>query len=163
MPLTFCFKSFKVKLIFYNKGEFKISFEHNYNHVAVIDDKKLREEFSADPGYVYFLESEFGWKIGKTRNLDNRRRVFDVKLPFEIALRYFVKSHEITRLEAYFHKHFKDRNLNGEWFVITNDEIRDCVGELGNLKLRFYYPDKNIFIEKKYLSKCNVAFALKGL
>jgi hypothetical protein len=151
MSLNFCYKSFKIRLTFYNKGELKINLEHTYSHAVTVSDKKLREEFSADPGYVYFIESEFGWKIGKTRNIDSRKKVFDVKLPFDVALRYFIKTHEQTKLELFLHDYFKNQNTNGEWFAITVDDIKNLIYKNPELRLRVYYPDKHIKINKKYL------------
>lgn len=35
-----------------------------------------------DPGYIYLIRSHYSFKIGKSRNLHGRTRLFGVKLPF---------------------------------------------------------------------------------
>lgn len=34
-----------------------------------------------DPGYVYVIRSKYGFKIGKSKRLKGRTRLFEVKLP----------------------------------------------------------------------------------
>jgi len=151
LSLVYSYKSFKIRLTFMNNGEFQIMLSHSYIHTNKILDKDIKNQYFADPGYVYFIESKFGWKIGKTRDLDKRHKTFDVKLPFKFALRYFIKSHDITKLEILFHNYFKNKHLNGEWYLITSDDINNCVQKYPDLKLRHYYNDKKISIEQWYL------------
>jgi len=72
-------------------------------------------------GFVYVIKSDFGYKIGRTKNLDNRSKQFEVKLPFEWS---FVKIYVLERaedMEKMSHELLADKRLNGEWFDI--DEV----------------------------------------
>jgi len=163
LSLIYTYKTFKIRITFLNNGELTISFDHSYSHISNIADKSIKDYYYADPGYVYFIESKFGWKIGKTRDLDNRHKTFDVKLPFKFALRHFIKSHDITKLEIYFHELFKHRRINGEWFLITGDEIRKAVSDRGDLRIRTYSKDRKIIIEQQYLVELNEKYSVKDI
>jgi hypothetical protein len=155
LSLLYNFKSIKLRITFIDNGELQISLDHSYSHLSNIADKHIKEYYFADPGYVYFIESKFGWKIGKTRDLNNRRKTFAVKLPFKFKLKYYIKSHDISKLEIFFHEYFKSRHVNGEWYLIKAEDIRDCIRNHPdlNLNLRMYHWDKDIKIEQNYLSE----------
>jgi len=164
LSIMYSYKSFKVRFIFLPNCEFHVYIEHSRSRTVKIEDKNVRDSFYADPGYVYFIESKFGWKIGKTRNLDNRKKTFDVKLPFKFALRRFVKSHNITKLEIEFHDYFKNKKLNGEWYLVTEDDICNCINITHpELKLRYYNPDKKISIEQWYLTDIREVRSVKNV
>jgi len=142
-----------VRLTFYRSGHVNIFIEHYYSSNKNIKDNTIASDYCVDAGCVYFIESEFGWKIGKTRNLKQRRKTFEVKLPFLFAIRYQIKTSHKSELERKLHKIFKDRNLNGEWFLITNKDIENAVLSINSYKLSNYSPDDHIIIEPKYLKK----------
>lgn len=74
-------------------------------------------------GYLYIIHSDYGYKIGVTKNYYNRKKLFNVKLPFEtktVALYYGDKYEEI---EVMLHKIYNDKNLNGEWFNLNCEDI----------------------------------------
>jgi hypothetical protein len=74
-------------------------------------------------GYVYLIRSEHGYKIGKTKNLNQRLSTFGLKLPFPIELVHALRSNDITRCEWHFHDRFKRKRINGEWFRLTEEDI----------------------------------------
>lgn len=147
------YSAFKMRLIFYKSGGVKMNLTHNDSFEVVLKDKGVIGEYCLDVGSVYFIESEFGWKIGKAKLIGRRRNEFGVQLPFVFALRYHIKTANKSELERYFHNYFRDRQINGEWYFITNEEIKKVVSELPGLKLSGYSPDDNIFIERRYLDK----------
>jgi hypothetical protein len=161
MSLLYSFKSIKLRITFIDNGEIQMTLDHSYSHTSNIIDKNIKDYYYADPGYVYFIESKFGWKIGKTRDLNNRRKTFEVKLPFKFKLRYFIKSHDITKLEIFFHDLFKSKHVNGEWYLITAENIRDCVKQHPDLNLRIYSHDKDIKIDKNYLDEIDKINSVK--
>lgn len=66
--------------------------------------------------YVYFIQSEYGYKIGKTKDIKQRLNTFGVKLPFKFSLFSYIETKRMDDCELYFHDLFSDRRINGEWF-----------------------------------------------
>lgn len=77
------------------------------------------------PGYVYFVQEYMtgSFKIGKTKHVDRRMNVFNVKLPFENKLIFLIKTADHHQTEAAFHQHFSDKRLEGEWFKLTREDM----------------------------------------
>lgn len=96
------------------KGTYKIN-------VDLPDVPKM--ERMPDPGFIYILESEYGFKVGKTRDLPSRMNFFGVKLPFETGLVHVIPSSNITRAETALHGVFAHRRLKGEWFDLGEREL----------------------------------------
>ena len=140
-----------MRITFYRSGHVSIFIEHQFSTNKRIKDNTISSEYCVDSGCVYFIESEFGWKIGKTRNITQRRKTFEVKLPFPFAVRYLIKTSHKSKLERELHGLFRNKNINGEWFLLTDEEIINAVNNLNGYKLTQYSPDENIIIEKKYL------------
>jgi hypothetical protein len=155
LSLSYCKNSFKIRLTFLPDGELQLNLEYSQTQNTTIREKKVMKEYKSDPGYVYFLESEFGWKIGKTRDLKRRFRIFEVKLPFKFAVRFTVKTPLMNDLEALYHNYFKEKHINGEWYLITTSDIMECVSKTPELRLKRYHQECSHIIEKKYLSLIN--------
>lgn len=77
------------------------------------------------PGYVYFVQEHMNgtFKIGKTKHIEKRMNVFGVKLPFKNELIYLIKTGNHHQTEVAFHKHFSHSRLEGEWFLLNQDDI----------------------------------------
>lgn len=75
-------------------------------------------------GYVYVVKSDRGfYKIGRTINPENRRRTFEVKLPFEVEYLALIKAFDMVELEKLLHRRFSKKRVNGEWFMLDEDDI----------------------------------------
>ncbi len=155
LTINYTYKSFKLRLVFTRNADIQITLDHFYSHTSRIDDKKIKNIIYADPGYVYFIESEFGWKIGKTRDIVKRNNIFTVKLPFKFMIRYIIKTHDISKLEIQLHQIFKDKNINGEWYSITANDIRNCVANIPDLKLRTFQSKNKADFKRDYLETIN--------
>ena len=78
-----------------------------------------------ETGYVYLLKSPTAfWKIGKTKNPDDRRKTFSVKLPFEVQYAHLIYCHDMHKLEKEMHIIFKKKRVDGEWFSLNEDDVR---------------------------------------
>jgi len=75
------------------------------------------------PGWVYLLEGEQTYKIGRTKNLSSRLAQISPKLPFEIRLLGALKTADCVELEQELHKRFSGCRTNGEWFGLTLEDI----------------------------------------
>jgi hypothetical protein len=76
-------------------------------------------------GYVYFIQEHMnGWfKIGSSTTIDKSLNVFNVKLPFDYHLVYLIKSGDVQSTEKAFHDHFASKQLQGEWYDFSNDDV----------------------------------------
>lgn len=74
-------------------------------------------------GFVYLIKSPYGYKIGKTIQIHDRLKLFNVKLPFKWELVSYIICESHGEMESQFHLNWKDKNLNGEWFILTNEDI----------------------------------------
>lgn len=76
-------------------------------------------------GYVYLLEEVNGthFKIGRTRNPDNRIRTFSVKLPYRVEYAHLIETDDMYTLEAELHARFAHCRVDGEWFALTPSDV----------------------------------------
>jgi hypothetical protein len=75
-------------------------------------------------GYVYVLRAETGhYKIGKTSNPKDRIRTFGVKLPFRVEYELVIPSYNHHVLEKKLHERFAYCRLDGEWFLLTQEDV----------------------------------------
>jgi hypothetical protein len=80
---------------------------------------------TADPrgGYVYVLESAYGFKVGRTRSLPDRMRAFAVRLPFTYTIPLCVWFRNSIDAESRYHRLFAPRRINGEWFDLSPADV----------------------------------------
>lgn len=78
----------------------------------------------AKDGYVYLLRSGQHWKIGRTDNIEKRIKSISVSLPEAVELDHVIRTDDPSGIEAYWHKRFSERRLNGEWFQLTREDVR---------------------------------------
>ena len=78
------------------------------------------------PGYVYFVQEYMNgtFKIGKTKHIEKRMNLFNIKLPFENKLIYLIKTGNHHQTEVAFHKHFSSKRLEGEWFSLNREDMK---------------------------------------
>lgn len=75
-------------------------------------------------GYVYLIHSPYGYKIGKTKRMKQRSQLFSVKLPFEIDVIHYAWFDDYSRAEHALHKLYKNKRLGGEWFQLTDMDVK---------------------------------------
>lgn len=76
-----------------------------------------------DPGHVYLISSPHGYKIGKSRRLPDRLRLFGVKLPFPIELVAAGWCADHSAEEARLHALYHAKRLEGEWFALDPIDV----------------------------------------
>lgn len=89
-----------------------------------VKPKPVIEKKSSSPrdksGFVYLVKSDRGfYKIGHSKSLDKRMRIFNVKLPFEVELEHVIECKDRFKAEKYLHGKFASKRGNGEWFSLT--------------------------------------------
>ncbi len=82
-------------------------------------------------GYVYLIQSDTGYyKIGRTKNPDNRLETFKVTLPFAVEYLTTMYSLDMYALERQLHEHFANKRVDGEWFALDELDVQ-YLKELG--------------------------------
>lgn len=101
--------------------------------------KRMRDTY----GYVYIIKSEYGYKVGQTKNISTRINHFGVKLPFKFHLYAFVKTKQHVKLETELHDLLKHKRINGEWFELTESDKLDLESYVKNKGLILEYSKDN--------------------
>lgn len=120
-------------------------------HMLTKIEKKFNANFISGRikprfGYVYFLESKFGYKVGCTKKLTRRIREFDSKLPFPVVIHSYVKCQSYAELEGQLHKYLYHKRLQGEWFDLSEQDFLDVDKILKNRSAEriIYSPEDSI-------------------
>lgn len=74
-------------------------------------------------GFIYVIKSDLGYKIGKTKNIDDRLKIFNVKLPFQWQFYMLYPSLIYSEIEIALHTVFSKDNINGEWFNLNQQDL----------------------------------------
>lgn len=80
-------------------------------------------EATPEYGFVYLLKSGRFYKIGKTNAVGRRERELAIQLPEKATVIHSIKTDDPTGIEEYWHKRFRDRRRNGEWFELEPSDI----------------------------------------
>ncbi len=75
-------------------------------------------------GYVYVVSNCSGhYKIGRTNNVESRIRAIQTSNPSSIELIVYFHSDDNVSLEKELHCLFSSKRVNGEWFMLDNNDI----------------------------------------
>lgn len=75
-------------------------------------------------GEVYLFKSGRYYKIGKTNDTVRRGGELRIQLPEKIDLIHSIKTDDPSGVEAYWHKRFEAKRMNGEWFDLSASDIK---------------------------------------
>ncbi len=75
-------------------------------------------------GAVYMLKLGKHYKIGKSFRVPQRHREIAIELPEKPDVVHVITTDDPSGIEAYWHKRFDAKRTNGEWFALTQDDIR---------------------------------------
>lgn len=75
------------------------------------------------PGYVYVLEGNDTFKIGRAKDPTKRSETLATQLPYPVELLCSVWSEDCKALEAELHERYASKRLNGEWFDLSPDDV----------------------------------------
>lgn len=93
-----------------------------------LDKRIIREtikSFRPNHGFVYLVRSISGhYKIGRSRDIEDRVRTFSVKLPFEVSLDHVIECDDYFAAETSLHRRYADKRVNGsEFFALTPADV----------------------------------------
>ena len=119
-------------------------FPNKRSHIEITTLQKYGRDYPPDfllsktknsTGYVYFLKSQYGYKIGCTYRLNERMNVFAVKLPFKVDPHSYVEAKNYNQLESKLHNLLSHKRINGEWFSIEDSDFIEIDLILNNMGL----------------------------
>lgn len=84
------------------------------------DDEKSEEIVGA----VYLFKHGKYYKIGKTYDTVRRGNELRIQLPENLDLVHEIKTDDPSGVEAYWHKRFEAKRMNGEWFDLNATDIK---------------------------------------
>ena len=93
--------------------------------------EKLNERESVDDsnsnqliGAVYLFKHGKYYKIGKTNDTGRRGNELKIQLPENLDLIHEIKTDDTSGIEAYWHRRFEAKRMNGEWFDLNSTDIK---------------------------------------
>ena len=75
-------------------------------------------------GHVYLMRSGKYYKIGKSNHVGRREYQIGLLLPEPVNTIHSISTDDPDGIEAYWHKIFKSKRAEGEWFSLGQDDIR---------------------------------------
>lgn len=75
-------------------------------------------------GAVYLFKHGKYYKIGKTNDTVRRGHELKVQLPEDLDLIHEIKTDDPSGIEAYWHRRFEAKRMNGEWFNLNSSDIK---------------------------------------
>lgn len=75
-------------------------------------------------GEVYLFKSGKYYKIGKTNDTVRRGSELRIQLPEKMDLIHSIKTDDPSGIEAYWHRRFESKRMNGEWFDLSFTDIK---------------------------------------
>ena len=87
--------------------------------------KESYYEYHKDIHGVYLVKADNGLvKIGMTSDINERLRSLRTNSPCELKLVGFIKTFENSYLEHKLHQEYENKRSHGEWFCLTDDDIK---------------------------------------
>lgn len=85
----------------------------------------IRENFKDNPGYIYLIRNKTNeYKIGITINIKQRLASFQTANSDKLVLVNFAVVQDRKFLEKYLHKKFQCQRQSGEWFALSDSDIK---------------------------------------
>jgi len=114
-------------LEFYEVADREAIDDLNWRTLSMIGRKGIVQGSISKPesksGIVYLLKSGEHYKIGLSKSTNRRMMDISPKLPIEPRLIHTIQTKDMYDLEATFHEHFKEKRTNGEWFLLTENDV----------------------------------------
>ena len=92
----------------------------NSNKSENLDDSDVTQNVGA----VYLFKHGKYYKVGKTNDTVRRGNELKIQLPENLDLIHEIKTDDPSGIEAYWHRRFETKRMNGEWFDLNSGDIK---------------------------------------
>lgn len=107
---------------FINKIGLTIAIRKAFGETTRVPEKRKQ--------FVYLLHSEHGIKIGATKSPEKRSSMIGTQMPFKVTKTDVFEVEDMYIAEKLLHKRFKDVRINGEWFNLTEAQVKEIHASL---------------------------------
>ena len=83
----------------------------------------LLPSLEVQEGFVYLMQWEDEYKIGKAVDVERRQKRLARELDRDITVLHRIFSADYTRAEFDLHRKYDDKRLHGEWFALDDDDV----------------------------------------
>ena len=90
----------------------------------IMSTEKLNVDSKTVVGAVYLFKHDKHYKIGKTFDTVRRGNELKIQLPKNLDLIHEIKTDDPSGVEAYWHKRFESKRMNGEWFDLNSADLK---------------------------------------
>lgn len=97
----------------------------NQHLVESNEDKDPLPERTKNQGFVYLVDAvgTTWYKIGQSISPSKRLHSISCKAPYDCRFIHVFEVEDMTGTEQFWHKHFDDKRVNGEWFELTQEDV----------------------------------------
>lgn len=79
------------------------------------------------PGYVYLVQANCYFKIGRSKQPNVRFKQIGIQLPFPFEVLHVIPVDDMHIAEKQLHAKYAHQHLNGEWFELAQDEVAEIM------------------------------------
>lgn len=91
---------------------------------AICQEPEKVGDQSLVEGFVYLIKSGRHFKIGKANSVESRHRQLKIQLPQSAVVVHRIRTDDPYGIESYWHRRFADKRLNGEWFTLSVEDVK---------------------------------------
>lgn len=88
------------------------------------DASKGDDEIEETFGYVYLIKAGQYYKIGRSNAVGRRAYELAIQLPEKAITVHSIRTDDPAGIEHYWHRRFKTKHKNGEWYVLSSPDVR---------------------------------------